>query len=86
MTSDCTLSCILTLLRGAVQAMNEKQTNTKVGAGLDRPADYATRDLTAFGEELLARYRRLQDAAAELAVDDLAALERRAVPDPGPKV
>ena len=42
--------------------------------------------LTAFGEELLARYRRLQAAAVELAADDLAALERRALPDPGPKV
>jgi molybdate transport system regulatory protein len=42
--------------------------------------------LTAFGEELLARYRRLQAAAAELAADDLAALERRALPDAGPKV
>jgi len=42
--------------------------------------------LTAFGEELLARYRRLQAAAAELAADDLAALERHALPDAGPKV
>lgn len=42
--------------------------------------------LTTFGEELLARYRRLQDAAAELATDDLKALERRALPDAGPKV
>lgn len=42
--------------------------------------------LTAFGEELLARYRRLHDAAAELAADDLAALERHALPDAGPKV
>ena len=42
--------------------------------------------LTAFGEELLARYRRLQDAATELAADDLEALERRALPDAGPKV
>jgi molybdate transport system regulatory protein len=42
--------------------------------------------LTEFGEELLARYRRLENAAAELAVDDLDALERRALPDAGPKV
>jgi hypothetical protein len=35
---------------------------------------------------LLARDRRLQDAAAELAADDLAALERHALPDAGPKV
>ncbi len=42
--------------------------------------------LTAWGEELLARYRRLQNAADDLAADDLAALERRALPDPGPKV
>ena len=33
-----------------VQAMNEKQTNTEVGAGLDTPAGYATTDLTAVGE------------------------------------
>jgi molybdenum-dependent DNA-binding transcriptional regulator ModE len=42
--------------------------------------------LTDFGEELLARYTRLQAAASELAAADLAALERRALPDPGPKV
>lgn len=42
--------------------------------------------LTAFGEELLTRYRRLEAAAAELAADDLAALEARALPDAGPKV
>jgi molybdate transport system regulatory protein len=42
--------------------------------------------LTAFGEELLAHYRRLEDAAVELAAVDLDALERRALPDAGPKV
>jgi molybdate transport system regulatory protein len=42
--------------------------------------------LTLFGEELLARYRRLEQAAAELAAEDLAALERRAWPEAGPKV
>jgi molybdate transport system regulatory protein len=42
--------------------------------------------LTVFGEELLARYRRLQDGATKLASEDLAALEHRALPDPGPKV
>ena len=42
--------------------------------------------LTAFGEDLLARYRRLEGAPAELAAEDLAALERRALPDAGPKV
>lgn len=42
--------------------------------------------LTSFGEELLARYRRLEVASAELAADDLAALEGRALPDAGPKV
>ncbi len=30
--------------------MNEKQTNTEVGPGLDTPAGYATTDLTAVGE------------------------------------
>lgn len=42
--------------------------------------------LTAFGEDLLARYRRLQDTATAMAADDLTALERHAVPDAGPKV
>jgi molybdate transport system regulatory protein len=42
--------------------------------------------LTAFGEELLARYRRLEAAATERAADDLDALERRAAPDAGPKI
>ena len=42
--------------------------------------------LTVFGEELLALYRHLQAAATTLAADDLAALERRALPDAGPKV
>jgi molybdate transport system regulatory protein len=42
--------------------------------------------LSAFGEELLARYRRLEAATAELAADDLDALECRALPDAGPKV
>jgi molybdate transport system regulatory protein len=42
--------------------------------------------LTAFGEDLLARYRRLEATTAELAADDLAALECRALPDAGPKV
>jgi molybdate transport system regulatory protein len=42
--------------------------------------------LTPFGEELLARYAKLRLAAAELAVADLAALEGRAAPDPGPKI
>jgi molybdate transport system regulatory protein len=42
--------------------------------------------LTAFGEELLERYRRLEVAGAELAADDLNALEHHALPDAGPKV
>jgi len=42
--------------------------------------------LTAFGVELLERYRRIRDEAADLAADDLAALSRRARPEAGPKV
>lgn len=42
--------------------------------------------LTAFGETLLARYRRLVDEASALAAHDLEALERHALPDAGPKV
>lgn len=43
-------------------------------------------NLTPLGQDLLSRYRRLQDAAANLAVDDLAAIEQRARPEAGPKV
>lgn len=42
--------------------------------------------LTPFGTELLARYRRLEAAAAGIAAEDLAALAARTLPDPGPKV
>ena len=42
--------------------------------------------LTELGEDLLARYQRLEAAATGLAADDLAAVERRALPDAGPKV
>lgn len=42
--------------------------------------------LTAFGAEVLAKYRRLEEAAAKLGASDLKALERHALPDPGPKV
>jgi molybdate transport system regulatory protein len=42
--------------------------------------------LTPFGAELLARYRRVESAAAEFATDDLAALAARALPEPRPKV
>lgn len=42
--------------------------------------------LTPLGDDLLARYRRMEAAASALAADDLDALERRARPDAGPKV
>jgi molybdate transport system regulatory protein len=42
--------------------------------------------LTPFGETLLGRYRRLEAAAVRMAADDLKALDKHAVPDPGPKV
>jgi molybdate transport system regulatory protein len=42
--------------------------------------------LTPFGADLLARYRRLEAEATELGATDLKALERHALPDPGPKV
>ena len=41
--------------------------------------------LTEFGAEVLERYRRIHDRAAATAIDDLAALGRRARPDAGPK-
>ncbi len=42
--------------------------------------------LTTFGQDLLARYRRLEAQAQEAAADDLAALENVARPVSGPKV
>lgn len=42
--------------------------------------------LTAFGTELLERYRRIEAGAAALAAEDVAALARCARPDAGPKV
>lgn len=42
--------------------------------------------LTPFGEDLLARYRRLEAAAEATASADLEALEMRAAENPGPKV
>jgi molybdate transport system regulatory protein len=42
--------------------------------------------LTAFGAEVLERYRRIDDRAASSAIDDLAVLAKRARPNAGPKV
>jgi molybdate transport system regulatory protein len=42
--------------------------------------------LTKLGADVLARYRRLEAAAAKLAATDLRALEHHALPDAGPKV
>ena len=42
--------------------------------------------LTAFGEGVLARYRRMEAAARAVALEDIEALERAARPDAGPKV
>ena len=42
--------------------------------------------LTAFGIDVLGRYRRIENAAAKLAGADLKALERHALPEAGPKV
>jgi molybdate transport system regulatory protein len=42
--------------------------------------------LTAFGAEVLERYRRIDERAAAVAVDDVAALADRARPDAGPKI
>lgn len=42
--------------------------------------------LTPFGLEVLARYHKIADRAAALAVDDLAVLAKRARPEAGPKV
>jgi molybdate transport system regulatory protein len=43
-------------------------------------------NLTAFGAEVLDRYRRLEKTVAQIADDDMAALARRARPDAGPKI
>lgn len=42
--------------------------------------------LTAFGLELLERYRRIEAGATALAEEDLVALARHALPTAGPKV
>lgn len=42
--------------------------------------------LTALGDELLARYRRLESETADRAAGDLDAIERYALPEAGPKV
>lgn len=42
--------------------------------------------LTSFGTEVLERYRRICEQAAEMAADDLAALARHARPEVGPKI
>ena len=42
--------------------------------------------LTRFGAEVLARYRRIETAAAKLGAADLKALERHALPSTGRKV
>jgi molybdate transport system regulatory protein len=42
--------------------------------------------LTAFGAEVLERYRRIHDRAAGTAADDLAALDSRARPEAVPKI
>ena len=58
-------------------AMVERATGGSGGGG-------AT--LTPFGAEVLVRYRRLEAAALKVGAADLKALERHALPDPGPKV
>jgi len=42
--------------------------------------------LTEFGAEVLERYRRIQEQAEALAVEDMRALKHRAKPEAGPKV
>ena len=42
--------------------------------------------LTAFGAEVLECYRRIDERAAAVAVDDLTVLASRARPDAGPKI
>jgi molybdate transport system regulatory protein len=42
--------------------------------------------LTAFGADLLDRYRRIERAAVAVARDDLAAIAARALPESGPEV
>jgi hypothetical protein len=80
----------------AVSRCNKAQcmpTDRKLGSG-SRSINFCSvgtlarggASLATFGEELLARYRRLDTASTELAADDLQALERRALPDPGPKI
>lgn len=68
-----------------VDSLNRAFDTTVVERSTGGPGGGRT-SLTTFGEELLARYRRLEAGAADLAADDLAALESHALPDAGPKI
>jgi molybdate transport system regulatory protein len=70
-----------TLLDTITQAFKEPVVEAATGGARGGGAT-----LTPFGAEILERYRRLDDQANTMAVDDVAALETRARPEAGPKV
>lgn len=68
-----------------IDSMNQAFTEPVVTAA-PRGTHGGGAKLTAFGGEVLERYRRLEKTVAQLAGDDMAALARRARPDAGPKI
>jgi molybdate transport system regulatory protein len=68
-----------------LDSMNQAFTEPVVSAAPGGPGGGGA-TLTAFGAEVLERYRRVHAQAAESAAADLAALARRSRPDAGQKV
>jgi molybdate transport system regulatory protein len=68
-----------------LDSMNQAFTEPVVSAAPGGAGGGGAR-LTAFGVEVLERYRRIEAQAAAMAGDDLAMLARRARPETGPKI
>ena len=68
-----------------LDSMNQAFTEPVVSAAPGGAGGGGAR-LTAFGAEVLERYRRIDDRTAAIAADDMTALGRRARPDAGPKI
>src|SRR5215218_3921193 len=67
-----------------LDSMNQAFTEPVITAAPGGAGGGAT--LTPFGAEILERYRRVAEQAADMAADDIAALARRTRPEVGPKV
>jgi molybdate transport system regulatory protein len=68
-----------------LDSMNQAFTEPVVIAAPGGPGGGGA-SLTAFGLEVLGRYRSIHERVTKLAANDMAALSRRARPDAGPKV